>query len=1265
MYKKMRKSVRIAIVLLLALAMSAAMLPLMAVAESDYFIDSDTASVNNNGSLSKKISENHQLALEPGQVMTGKTVDILDATTGEFTITLEAIGRRFETEVKRDDPVCYDVVFVLDYSGSMDSNSKLSNMKSAASDAMTKILLNNTSEKYNRVAAVYYNSSAGTQVNWRGRNGSGNGVVQTVSVADLNRDTGNRTNTMAGVNAAYNLLNARVGDDRDRPAIIVLMSDGQPNGWYTSYAHGTGNSSTGNPDNANTTNGSTWTAGSIADANAIGVYYTIMNIWDVKYGDSSVLKGDTTIEDTKGGYVPKLDIYSIGFDLGSLTATTGNGGIGSTDLQQRHYAYVSLNPSESNLAPDDMASLRTQLQNSFNPLSSFTNPVVRYESATSDLGDITSAFTTIIESITYNDPINENITIVDKIDSNYIIDLDSFVLNGELWTPDTDRLNITNTVNGVLTWNFKNLEVLASDDENNGVIYGHPLSTLSFNVKLKESAIISDNIDETFYTNTSEWNNSNSPNYAEFDPLHNNPYYGSNARVHQSINSTGMIELGWFPGVYLTKVIDKAVDVRYPSTYTFEFILYTMIDGERTNVATLSFNQDDFSDGNSVTKRFSWNGSGEDFFMSLVGKDFFIEESAPSGWKSSISNGVPFVRIGEDLGKIYLLEETGKTVTNFYDRDPRPFDITLNKSFFGDLDAFEAITAIPHVHTDDCEEACDIRYDDVDSETEFTFVFDLYRGSVNDDNLATRTSLTLTRGAIIAALEDNSISYPVVFEDIYANNTPGRRTTFIVVEENTGYSWITMNANAYYRIDRFGYSSKERDGTNNVGDVLFPELYIEKNVIDTRYDGEDTKYITVYDWSFDFELTDEERGWTYPNPITLDQDNPTVQIKLKDYVNGTAVLTLREVVPEGDDGILGMTYDGTVYTIHISDGQISWIEPSDSDNQRYDDTFTNNAVFNNEYYEPITPEFSVEKITTGYTGSPLMFNFNIDCGSEFAFSDDMKSIISNGYQDYKLPVNFSGKVTISEIDEGLNYWTYDHHSYELVYSDGKFVSAERYLDGELVNEYNEESKEIIFENSYYEPPTTTTTTNPQYGSLEIVKLINGATAPDGYTATFTVSGPGGYSNTFTLNGAGTRTLTGLNPGSYTVTETSASEIAGYTWTVSGSGQSVSVAVNQTSSVTITNTYTAPPPPITETTPPVEIAPPEVPLGDAPPVEQVEEIVEIENIDTPLGELPQTDGLSYSLSQFLALFGIWVFVLGVGSWVITEERNRRALKKNKD
>lgn len=93
------------------------------------------------------------------------------------------------------------------------------------------------------------------------------------------------------------------------------------------------------------------------------------------------------------------------------------------------------------------------------------------------------------------------------------------------------------------------------------------------------------------------------------------------------------------------------------------------------------------------------------------------------------------------------------------------------------------------------------------------------------------------------------------------------------------------------------------------------------------------------------------------------------------------------------------------------------------------------------------------------------------------------------------------------------------------------------------------------------------------GSLTVIKEVQGgAGAAAERVYTFDIVSPAGRTETVTITGAGSRTVEGLEPGMYFVTERNAS-LNGFRWSVSGEGF-VQVEAGSLREITITNTYRA-------------------------------------------------------------------------------------------
>ena len=729
--------------------------------------------------------------LSPGEIMTSKTVKYLEEDD-EFEITLQAIGREFQESI--DVTKGADVVFVLDYSGSMGDRSKFPNMRSAATQAINTILEKNVgvaSENQNRIAVVGYGTTASKRVpsttgdTWRtGTAAFGN------SNNDRIPDRGNTseyTNTMSGINLAYQLLNNRA--DKSRTPVIILMTDGQPNRWYTNY---TNHSLTGN----------TGVNGNSTYANEDSVYYTIKCMEDIKYGADKI---------------DGLLLYTIGFDLANVSAS-GTTGINSLPVQAA-FAYAVIDPSDENLnratnasvisamtslrnrlyattfdvertvqaqlgayqqiqertnnttwtnrntnftngtarvlrwwnnglptvsqlnglnnvPPDDYptgAAVNTSTINTYfyfnsradleeyiadpnkteliaqrsnsnltgatapawrllnkqannNDASnggrsrnvttyqalaeyagSFANPVDGFYNSTDDYDSILDAFMSAVGNIfEERGPVTE-IKLYDNVDSNFKLVTDSFKLNG------VDIADMALSDDGTLVWDIlpANLSLVPyysdpeNKDEHSGKIGGIAPTTLTFRVKLKDTAKDSDNINATLYTNTDGY--STGANYAEFTPNEKNPFYSDDTPpITQTLYNTGWITFDAKTSVTVTKAWVDGGNI-----------------GERPTSITFNLLADGFPTIYSYTMEDPWT---DYTFSNLPKYDgnqklivYSVTENAVQGFSSSggtVSNGNAIITNTLDPG------ETSVTVSkNWVDGGnigERPTSITFN-----------------------------------------------------------------------------------------------------------------------------------------------------------------------------------------------------------------------------------------------------------------------------------------------------------------------------------------------------------------------------------------------------------------------------------------------------------------------------------------------------------------------------------------------------------------------------------------------------------
>lgn len=544
----------------------------------------------------------NDMLIRQGQVITNKYVT--EVSPGIFDITLEAVGRAFD-EIKQYQ-INYDVVFVLDYSGSMGSgnDSKLQRMQNAALVASNDLLVINGVNTNHRVAVVGYAETSsilsGTKTvsnPWlSGKQTSSTmfGVTNTSTLPTWT-NRGSYTNIIAGMNYAQQILDYRSFPERNRPAVIILMTDGQPNRFYANKNQAGATSWTAATSGTNAQSSGTNHAATDAtliynDYTKTGlenlvftdvtgssvactrtVYSTIMNMHSIK----NEWKGSVT-----GTSIPRLQLFSIGYDLDNVaTANTSAGDQNSGDANvQTALALVTMNPTLENLnqpalskiilasgkriVTETVQKILTNLRNQFinrnitAPVIGIPeNPVDFFMEATADASSIASAFRSIIDLIETYDPIVGPLTMVDYVDPNFSIISGTMTFSGDLMK---NSVNIAN--DGKLVWTSYDLATVSQGKSTDAVAIGDVRSTLTFRVQFKDTSITYDNIEKIFYTNTLNWNDG--VNYAVFDVIQNNPYYFSNTVAQNGASSSGTVTQN------LTAT--GFVSLTY-NTYTFQF----------------------------------------------------------------------------------------------------------------------------------------------------------------------------------------------------------------------------------------------------------------------------------------------------------------------------------------------------------------------------------------------------------------------------------------------------------------------------------------------------------------------------------------------------------------------------------------------------------------------------------------------------------------------------------------------------------------------
>ena len=538
----MKKLAKKSVALLLVVLMLAGMIP-MALATDVHFL---AAGVEEADGI------NRGIMLAEGEVRTGKIVE--NKGNGKFEITLEAVSRQFTGSKVERIPIPYDVVFVLDYTGSMGTgdNSKLARMQDAATAGIEAMLAGNTPELYNRVAAVGYRGSAtvmtkgaGSSTTWAWNAAlqspdrtwlTGSSVPSTTWLGARGSQPSamagvGGTNISAGLNMAQQVLansgaNYTNYDRADiRIPVIILLTDGEPNRHYNSFNAadnvfinfantGTANARGPNNNSVSLNNQGNATGDTGTTATFRNVVATIRTMKAVK--DS----------------IDNMQLYTIGFDLNTLTAAAGA------------LAYAAINPIDAHLMPRagyNTTAIQTTLRDirdnlpglvytgtAANPSIS-TNPynvVDMYRAATLSGFSLAEAFADIVGSIQNADPITGALVITDYIDTRFAANLVDGVQPGNTsLSYNSATGQVTWTITGGNLSRMKSAEALGTGNINNPGDYSDGFSepnSITFEVELKESAKVISNVGSYIYTNTNNWRTAN---FASFRMMDGNPFY--------------------------------------------------------------------------------------------------------------------------------------------------------------------------------------------------------------------------------------------------------------------------------------------------------------------------------------------------------------------------------------------------------------------------------------------------------------------------------------------------------------------------------------------------------------------------------------------------------------------------------------------------------------------------------------------------------------------------------------------------------------------
>lgn len=265
--------------------------------------------------------------LEPGEIRTSKTAKPVDGMVNTWDITVRIEGRDAQ-EIETTD-----VVLVIDRSGSMADNNRMSNAKSAANNFINTMI---PQDPNLRIAVVSFSSEYDgadlVEVNSPFTENTG---TLNSAVNGLNALGG--THTQAGIIQGQQLLDGSNADNR----YMILLSNGQPTYSYEPINWTTGRPSWGDPGNRQ------------ANKQRTGVY-------DGNFNTGSVVGTGSDLTDSYNDSILRRHVHNglaaiktgqdarAGFD-GLFTIAVEAGSIGTNilnDISSPGLSYSTNNPAD-------------------------------------------------------------------------------------------------------------------------------------------------------------------------------------------------------------------------------------------------------------------------------------------------------------------------------------------------------------------------------------------------------------------------------------------------------------------------------------------------------------------------------------------------------------------------------------------------------------------------------------------------------------------------------------------------------------------------------------------------------------------------------------------------------------------------------------------------------------------------------------------------------------------------------------------------------
>ena len=351
--------------------------------------------------------------------------------------------------------------------------------------------------------------------------------------------------------------------------------------------------------------------------------------------------------------------------------------------------------------------------------------------------------------------------------------------------------------------------------------------------------------------------------------------------------------------------------------------------------------------------------------------------------------------------------------------------------------------------------ACYVKSELIKDTYEFAFTI----AAAGSDWTETR-KLTLTREMIIDLIDPDSGIFlrPLVINEFFT--IPARELSngpFIISETVSDLGWV-VPTDAEIKLNNVTSGPVTTLLNNEYGNVKRPWFTITKELDIGRGSNSETFYFGLYDEDeVLLKTVSVSKSNGYKALVALDNT----------FLDADGrVLTLKEEI--NDEPTPGMVYDSMVYSIRINNGVAA-----------IDGVTGSNVEFFNYYFEPVIPEFTIQKTTNNQYNGSFIFDYSYD-GHIWGvgFEDTVEgsgSVTINTNEDGFLAevkltdlTNFSGSFTVKERSGTAgSRWEYDHTVYLLTFENG--ILVDKSIDGSPV----EDPTDVIGFSNIFTPASNT------------------------------------------------------------------------------------------------------------------------------------------------------------------------------------------------